>query len=475
MLPIRKDGGWGWMVLLTVLCCQTILGGICFSSGLFYIIFMDAFNSDPVETSWLCSLPMSFWYFACPFGSFLTNKYGCRKSAFIGGVVTTAGLSLGFFASSTVYLFVSHGFLTGFGLGINYTACMTVMNKYFDRYKTIATGISSIGHNLGLVIYAKFINYLDETYGWRGMMLIQGAIALNLCACACTLFPLKSAVNLNTENFHEKSDKKKGSINLSLFKKLAFVSFCASNIFTNLSLGIFILHLPSYSKEVGYTESNFGTVLMVFGITTIIGKVVYSLLGHHPRTDETSLYTVSLMATGVFICLIPVFLSKTGMLTLTGLVGFFYSVTGALLQAVIYRIVGFERFADGIGLSLPFKAAGNIIGGPLAGFLFAVTGKYTFSFYLSGICMITASVLMLLPIISHRRRDRRQKKANIYTVCELNVPTDDKKTKAFSTISVQKLDDSKNFAAMKMRSLHVSIDAQESERMLPESENSDKD
>jgi hypothetical protein len=55
------------------------------------------------------------------------------------------------------------------------------------------------------------------------------------------------------------------------------------------------------------------------------------------------------------------------MLTLSGLVGFFYSVTGALLQAVIFKIVGYDRFADGVGLSIPFKAIGNLIGGPLAG------------------------------------------------------------------------------------------------------------
>ncbi|XP_045173037.2 monocarboxylate transporter 13-like [Mercenaria mercenaria] len=469
MISIRKDGGWSWFVLFSVMCSQTILGGICFSSGLFYVIFKDAFNSEPVEISWLCSLPMTFWYTACPFGSFLTNKYGCRKCAFIGGVVTTAGLTLGYFASSTVYLFVSHGFLTGFGLGINYTACMTVMNKYFDRYKTIATGIASIGHNIGLILNAKGINYLQESYGWRGMTLVQGAIAFNLCACACAMFPLKSKESLSIEKIPEKKPvtvKLKRSINLTLFRKLSFVSFCASNIFTNLSLGIYILHLPSYSKEVGFAARNFGTVLMVFGIATILGKVIYSLLGQHPRTDETSLYAVSLTATGICICLTPVFLTKTGMLTLAGLVGFFYCVTGALLQTVIYRIVGFESFADGIGLSLPFKAVGNIIGGPLTGFLLTVTGKYTYSFYLSGICMITASALMLLPIISHRRRDRRQKNTNIYTICELNVPNDDQKIP-------YKLNGNENAGGMK-KNFEFSLDAKESERMLQDSNNTDE-
>ena len=244
------------------------------------------------------------------------------------------------------------------------------MNIYFDKYKTIATGIASTGHNIGLIIYTQLISYLQEMYSWRGMLFILGAISFNLCACSCAMFPMKSKELSDVDSnlsIITKPREKTRHVNCSLFRKLSFVSFCSSNIFTNLSLGIFILHLPSYSKEVGFSEQTIGTVLMVFGITTFVGKVVYSLLGQHPRLDETTLYTFSLTATGICICLIPVLLTKAGMLTLSGLVGFFYSVTGALLQAVIFRIVGYDRFADGVGLSLPFKAAGNLIGGPLAG------------------------------------------------------------------------------------------------------------
>lgn len=438
MIAIRKDGGWAWCILLSVICCQTILGGVIFSSGIFYVIFKEALNSDPVVISWLCSLPMTMWYFACPFGSVITNRFGCRKCAFIGGIMAAAGLILGFFAESIEYLFFTHGLLTGFGLGLNYIACMAVMNIYFDKYKTIATGIASTGHNIGLIVYTQLMNNLQENYSWRGMLFILGALSFNLCACSTAMFPLTSGkVSMIKEVKEIKSNtvKKKENVNLSLFRKLSFVSFCSSNIFTNLSLGIFILHLPSYSKEVGFTEQTFGTVLMVFGVTTFVGKVVYSLLGQHPRMDETTLYTFSLTATGVCIFLIPVLLTETGMLTLSGLVGFFYSVTGALLQAVIFKIVGYDRFADGVGLSLPFKAAGNLIGGPLAGVLLTITGKYTFSFYLSGICMTVASFLMFLPLLSHRRRDRREKNKNFNTVYEMNISNDKEQANGLNNTS----------------------------------------
>ncbi|XP_053374909.1 monocarboxylate transporter 14-like [Mercenaria mercenaria] len=344
-------------------------------------------------------------FIGCPVGCFFIKRYGCRTCAVIGGLTAAVG----------------------FGLGVSYTAGMAVLNIYFDKFKTLATELASIGQNTGLVIYARLVIYLEESYGWRGMMLIHGAIAFNLCVCACAMFPLKIEERLKAEDFLKTNDEFKGKkkkmhfVNVKLFKKTSFIMFCASNIFVNTSSCIYILHLPSYLKEAGFTQGQLGTVLMVFGISNFVGKVIYSLLGQHPRIDETSLYTVSLTAAGVSVFLTPMFLTKAGVMTTAGLAGFFHCVTGALLHAVIYGIVGFERFADGIGLSLPFKAVGNLIGGPLAGLMLTTTGDYAFSFYLSGVSMVIASLLMIQPVLNHRCRGAQTRNKVLYTVRETDI------------------------------------------------------
>ncbi|XP_053375156.1 monocarboxylate transporter 13-like isoform X4 [Mercenaria mercenaria] len=282
-MRIQKDRGWALIVLFCVICSQLILGGFCFSGGIFYMIFMDVFPSDPIGVSWLCSLPITMWFISAPIGSYVTNRYGYRTCALIDGVIAATGLTLTYFATSLSFLFISHGILTGF------------------------------------------------------------------------------------------------------------------------------------------TQTNFGTVIVVNFVSNIVGKAVFSFVGNHPKINCSVLYTVSLAVSGVAMGLTPLFLKKIGMLLLPGFIGFFVSVLGALFPAVINGIVGFDRFADGMGISLPFKATANLIGGPLAGILLASTGSYEISFYIAGVSMVFSQVLMIHPIVHQKQREKAHRNKDIYTVCEISV------------------------------------------------------
>jgi hypothetical protein len=44
---------------------------------------------------------------------------------------------------------------------------MSALNVYFDKYKYVAAGIASIGHNLGIVILADLTSSLVEHFNWK--------------------------------------------------------------------------------------------------------------------------------------------------------------------------------------------------------------------------------------------------------------------------------------------------------------------
>jgi MFS family permease len=58
---------------------------------------------------------------------------------------------------------------------------------YFEKYRSLATGIAVCGSGLGTFIFAPLTEYLITEYGWRGAMLIIAAIVLN-CMILGALF-----------------------------------------------------------------------------------------------------------------------------------------------------------------------------------------------------------------------------------------------------------------------------------------------
>lgn len=58
---------------------------------------------------------------------------------------------------------------------------------YFEKYRSLATGIAVCGSGLGTFLFAPISEYLITEYGWRGALLIIAAVVLN-CIILGALF-----------------------------------------------------------------------------------------------------------------------------------------------------------------------------------------------------------------------------------------------------------------------------------------------
>lgn len=196
-------------------------------------------------------------------------------------------------------------------------------------------------------------------------MLIAGGVTLHMCVFSAVMLPVTEP--RATDECYTKTKVQKGHINFGIFRKVSFVCFCVSNVFFNTGYGIYSLHLPSYSRQAGFEDADIAIIWLTHGMGNMVGKIFFSFLGQHKRVNPTVVYAIAVTLGGVTIGITPGVLFREGILISGALCGFLTCVTGALIQSVIYDIVGYDRFADGNGISMPFKAIGNLIGGPLAG------------------------------------------------------------------------------------------------------------
>lgn len=88
---------------------------------------------------------------------------------------------LSVFAKNVFTLYITIGFGTGFGFGMIYLPAIVSVTMYFERLRSLATGIAVCGSGFGTVVFAPLTNYLITTYKWQGSLLVISGIVF-FCA-----------------------------------------------------------------------------------------------------------------------------------------------------------------------------------------------------------------------------------------------------------------------------------------------------
>lgn len=192
-LPTPPDGGWGWMVALASFSIHIVTDGITYSFGMFYLKFLEYFNEGKGYTAWIASILVGVTLCSGPISSSLVNRFGCRAVTIAGAILASISLAASVFAQSVFYLFISIGFGTGLGLGLIYLPAIVSVTMYFERLRSLATGIAVCGSGLGTFIFAPVTDMLINNLGWQKALLVLSVIVLISCSIFGSMFrPLKA-------------------------------------------------------------------------------------------------------------------------------------------------------------------------------------------------------------------------------------------------------------------------------------------
>nr|CAD7602770.1 unnamed protein product [Timema genevievae] len=185
--PKVPDGGWGWVVVASSLVISMIADGISFSFGLLYSEFLIHFDESKSKTAWIGSLFMAVPLLSGPIGSALVDKYGCRVMTIIGGIISGIGFVMSAFGESIVVMYLTFGVIAGLGLGLCYVTAVVSIAYWFDKKRTLATGLGACGTGIGTFVYAPMTQYFIEEYGWRGCILLLAGTFFNMCVCGAVM------------------------------------------------------------------------------------------------------------------------------------------------------------------------------------------------------------------------------------------------------------------------------------------------
>ncbi|XP_061418851.1 uncharacterized protein LOC133349436 isoform X2 [Lethenteron reissneri] len=183
------DGGWGWIIVLHFFMVNVLVMGMLKSFGFFFVAFQEEFSENAERISWIGSIMSSLRLMAGPLASVSCGRLGERGTAVLGGLIVAAGFFVSVLAQSVPFLYITLGVLVGLGFALIYQSASIMTARYFKTRLSTAYAISRSGMGLTFAL-APFTQMLLDEYGWRGALLILGALMLNLIPSGMLLRPI---------------------------------------------------------------------------------------------------------------------------------------------------------------------------------------------------------------------------------------------------------------------------------------------
>jgi len=86
---------------------------------------------------------------------------------------------------------LTYGVMGGIGFGMIYLPAVVAVGYYFEKRRSLATGIAVCGSGFGTFVFAPIATYLLETFGgWKGANLVLAGVILNCAIFGALMRPL---------------------------------------------------------------------------------------------------------------------------------------------------------------------------------------------------------------------------------------------------------------------------------------------
>ena len=115
--------------------------------------------------SWIGSLQIFLTLFLCTLSGRLTDAGYVRPTVSIGAGMIVLGTFMTSLATKYWEILLAQGILTGMGMGILFMPSVSIIGSYFQKYKSMALGISAAGSGTGGIIFPLVVGKLWERIG----------------------------------------------------------------------------------------------------------------------------------------------------------------------------------------------------------------------------------------------------------------------------------------------------------------------
>jgi len=426
--PPPPDGGWGWVVVAASFLCNMVLDGIGYSFGILLVPLMKHYNEGKGTISMVGSILAGVIMLVGPIASILVNKFGPRITCIAGAIISGLAIFISTFSVNVYMMMVFYGVMAGFGLGFMYVPAVTAVGYWFEKKRSLVTGISTCGSGFGTIVFAPVVTALESSLGWQWCLRIVASFCLACTVLGATMKPVPrkpkddedsiTEIKKQNENPIIKKDKDdvalienkeeavvtKENGYLVVMKNVPFLAIMLANLPAVMGLYIPYMFLPGITQQRGLSEADSALLISLIGFFNTGGRIVSGAITDHPKVDALFLTTVAIFSGAICPALMTLCYDFWSYTVVCIMFGLFLSAWPAVTSSCLVDILGLEHLTSAFGVLTCIRGLSAFLGPPLGGFVIDATSpekletdevdtsNYEVAFYISACLLGTASI-----------------------------------------------------------------------------------
>jgi OFA family oxalate/formate antiporter-like MFS transporter len=398
--PARARIFHGWWVVAGAFAVTFVGFGSAYTFSAFLESLQRDFSASRGSVSLVFSLA-GFLYFGLGVVSGpLADRWGSRRLAVVGMLLTGLGLVLAGMARNLVEVYLAYGLGVGLGVGCSYVPVLGAVQRWFVKRRGFASGLAVSGIGVGTLVMPPLASFLIEAMGWRNAYLVLGCLAAVLGAGMALLIENDPrARGLGPDGEPPSADahlrQPSGLSVREAIKSRRFIGLYAACLVGSFGLFVPFVHLVPYALDHGVLPSLAVLLLGVIGVGSTAGR--FFLGGLADRMGRPRTLWVMFVGMALALAIWAVSASFWALAVFAFAYGVFYGGFVAILPALVMDYFGGRHVSSIIGVLYTSVAFGTLIGPSAAGFAFDLQRSYTLPI-LASLCanLIAAGLVAMM-------------------------------------------------------------------------------
>jgi MFS transporter, OFA family, oxalate/formate antiporter len=370
---------YGWLVVAAAFAVTFVGFGCAYTFTAFVEPLQRDFGASRGSVSLVFSIA-GFLYFGLGIVSGpLADRFGSRRLAFAGMVLTGLGLMAASAAHSLGEVYAGYGLGVGLGVGCAYVPAIGAVQRWFVRRRGFASGLAVSGIGVGTLVMPPLASLLIETLGWRGAYLTLGTIAIAVGGGLALLLendPRDRGLGPDGDPPPSgvQPARPQGAGLSEAIRSRRFVSLYAACLICSFGVFVPFVHLVPYAGDHGVAPSSAVLLLGVIGIGSTAGR--FFLGGLADRMGRQLSLLVMFIGMALALAIWAIAEDFWPLAGFAFAYGVFYGGWVAILPAVVMDYFGGRNVGGIIGILYTSVAFGTLIGPSAAGFAFDLSHSY---------------------------------------------------------------------------------------------------